>query len=452
MQTLWSFAQLALLLPWILTTSAQTIPKPVLMHFIVGNAYPYTASDWSRDIALASSKGIDGFVLNVGVNEWQLSRVSDAYDAASSFSSTSNAPFKMAVSFDMGSLPCAALSDGDILRTYVNTFHEHESQLMVQGDAGERPLFLTFAGQGCMFGQNSVNEGWTMVLKDESLPAIHFLPSFFLDPGLYGGMSSADGAFSWDSAWPMGNYDITNNYDTAYRTYLNGRTYMAAVSPWFFTHYGANTYNKNFIYRADNWLLAERWELLIRDREIVDMVQIISWNDYGECHYMGPIEGAQPLSEAWTAGYDHQGWLDLQHYYITAYKTGSYPTIEGDRVFLWGRLYPARTQVLTDPVGVPYNFRFTEDFVWAVVLLTTDAQVTLSCIQEGDSDSDNGEESTTQNLSAGLSKLRLKLTYDCSPVAQITRNGEDVLRFAPEGFRFSTQPTAYNFNAFVAAS
>jgi hypothetical protein len=33
----------------------------------------------------------------------------------------------------------------------------------------------------------------------------------------------------------MGNYDITDEYDVEFRKLLKGRTYMAAVSPWFFT-------------------------------------------------------------------------------------------------------------------------------------------------------------------------------------------------------------------------
>ena len=32
-------------------------------------------------------------------------------------------------------------------------------------------------------------------------------------------------------------------------------------------------------------------------------------DDYGESHYIGPIEGAQPMSEAWVNGFDHQGNL-----------------------------------------------------------------------------------------------------------------------------------------------
>ena len=30
-------------------------------------------------------------------------------------------------------------------------------------------------------------------------------------------------------------------------------------------------------------------------------------DDYGESHYIGPIEGAQPMSESWVNGFSHQG-------------------------------------------------------------------------------------------------------------------------------------------------
>jgi Glycosyl hydrolase family 71 len=72
-------------------------------------------------------------------------------------------------------------------------------------------------------------------------------------------------------------------------------------------HYGADSFNKNFIYRADDWLFAERWDLLINNRQSIDIAQVVTWNDYGESHYVGPIERDQPRSEAWTNGFDHQG-------------------------------------------------------------------------------------------------------------------------------------------------
>ena len=41
------------------------------------------------------------------------------------------------------------------------------------------------------------------------------------------------------------------------------------------------------------------------NRPSVDIVQVLTWNDYGESHYVGPIEGAQPNSQAWVNGFEH---------------------------------------------------------------------------------------------------------------------------------------------------
>lgn len=53
---------------------------------------------------------------------------------------------------------------------------------------------------------------------------------------------------------------------------------MSSVSPWFYTHYGPDSFNKNWIFRADDWLYNTRWEQLVGARDKVDIVQIISWN------------------------------------------------------------------------------------------------------------------------------------------------------------------------------
>ena len=144
----------------------------------------------------------------------------------------------------------------------------------------------------------------------------------------------------WNSAWPIGDSDINADPDNAYVSNLGGRTYMAGVSPWFFTvslpfpllppflyshmltlipmqHYGPDTYAKNFIYRADDWLPSERFELLIHNRHSVALTQLITWNDYGESHYVGPIHGAQPDSQKWVDGFDHTGaYLQLVRLWV----------------------------------------------------------------------------------------------------------------------------------------
>jgi glucan endo-1,3-alpha-glucosidase len=105
------------------------------------------------------------------------------------------------------------------------------------------------------------------------------------------------------------------------------KVYMGAASAWFFTHYSPQTFNKNvstgedpqilyqqlthfqykFIFLADDHLYSRRWEAIIAARDQFDLIEIPTWNDYGESHYIGPIEGSQPNSQAWVDGFDHTG-------------------------------------------------------------------------------------------------------------------------------------------------
>lgn len=64
-------------------------------------------------------------------------------------------------------------------------------------------------------------------------------------------------------------------------------TDCVAASAWFFTHFGGEvSYSKNWVFPSD-LLWYNRW------REILQLgprfVEIITWNDYGESHYIGPL-------------------------------------------------------------------------------------------------------------------------------------------------------------------
>jgi glucan endo-1,3-alpha-glucosidase len=91
-------------------------------------------------------------------------------------------------------------------------------------------------------------------------------------------MTWIDGMLNWDSGWPMGGSNLDTSSDTRYINNLGGKTYMPAVSPCFFTYYGPNSWNKNWLYRSDNWLLATRWEKIISMRSQSDMVEVLTWN------------------------------------------------------------------------------------------------------------------------------------------------------------------------------
>jgi glucan endo-1,3-alpha-glucosidase len=163
----------------------------VITHFMVGFTFSYTVTEWANDIALASSKGLDALVLNIGIDSWQPARVADAFTAAANAGST----FKIGFSFDMTSLSCSSAGDVAVLQNYINTYNSHPNVLQYDN----KILITTFAGESCTFGQGSVDAGWNFALKTGSLPAVYFIPSFFVAPDTFPTYTSTDGQFNVSS-------------------------------------------------------------------------------------------------------------------------------------------------------------------------------------------------------------------------------------------------------------
>ncbi|KAH7885391.1 glycoside hydrolase family 71 protein [Phlebopus sp. FC_14] len=442
--------------------------KYVVAHFIVGNSYPYTVENWKSDILLAHESGLDAFALNVGSDSWQPQQVANAYEAAQQ----SGTGFKLFMSFDMSSMSCSTADDATTLRSYITTYASHPNQFLYN----DRVFASTFSGESCAFGQGSASSGWSsqFIQQLSGANTVYFVPSFFVDPSSFQTFEGViNGMFNWNSGWPtqvttsfagtftslvaelLGSVSVPNplsslvgatatdqQYINALNSMSTEHTYMAAVSPWFFTHYSPQTYNKNWIYLSDDHLFAQRWESLMGMRDQVDIVQVLTWNDYGESHYIGPIEGAQPNSQAWVDGFDHTGWLNLTLYYATAFKTGSYPTVTKDQIIMWSRPHPALATA-PDPVGQPANFQITQDKVWAVVMATSPANVTVST---------SSTQSQTFSVAAGLTKLSVGIQAGGFMRATLQRNGQTAIDLQPQNFTFNPNPPSYNFNAFVTAS
>ncbi|KAF8627473.1 hypothetical protein AX17_006285 [Amanita inopinata Kibby_2008] len=220
--------------------------------------------------------------------------------------------------------------------------------------------------------------------------------------------------------------------------------YMAAASPWFFTHYGPDSYDKNFIYVSDQHLYIKRWESLIAARDQVDIVQILTWNDYGESDYIGPVKGAQPNSEAWVNGLDHTAWLHMTRYYALAFKTGSYPPVETDQLYMWARTHAAQAQATDDPVGCPTNSELAQDAVWVVVMATEPSTVLLC------TDPNRFKDQKTFDVPAGITRLSVPIAPGGVMHGVITRGNQTIVELHPQEFVFQGSPSRYNFNAFVA--
>jgi len=172
-------------------------------------------------------------------------------------------------------MPCSSPDHAHALRDYITRYADHPNQLRYNGHV----FVSTFAGGSCTFGSGSSVQGWKTQFVDQLTGnnKVHFVPAFFDTFEQFGNV--IDGIYNWNSGWPVeltaekvsnllkplgesladahrfdspalsdlvGSIQPDRVYLGGLKDMVNGaNTYMAAVSPWFFTHYGADSYNKN---------------------------------------------------------------------------------------------------------------------------------------------------------------------------------------------------------------
>lgn len=132
-----------------------------------------------------------------------------------------------------------------------------------------------------------------------------------------------NGAFNWQ-AWPkeeQGKIIVPTTDDDIYiqGAHSAGKTFMMGVSPLQFKNMDSN----------NNWYLRGEQNLEYRLGQVLslqpDFIELITWNDAGESHYMGnswpePIAGS--TIPAYTDGYDHTAYKEILPAFFKAYKAG----------------------------------------------------------------------------------------------------------------------------------
>ncbi|KAE8145952.1 glycosyl hydrolase family 71-domain-containing protein [Aspergillus avenaceus] len=320
----------------------QAVPVPsdshnVFAHFIVGNAYYMTPDQWESDIVEAQKAHIDGFALNVGPQDHHTDRaLQAAYDAAEKVGN-----FSLFVSFDYAT---GGPWPADRVITIINTYKNRKAQFHFKG----KPLVSTFEG-------TSNSGDWANI---KAATGCFFIPCWTsMGPsGIRNVLNDIDGAFSWD-AWPTGAEDMKTDSDVAWMSALQGKPYMMPVAPWFYTN--LPQWNKNWLWRGDD-LWHYRWKQVIELQP--PLVQILSWNDYGETHYIGPIyeAGVPEGASRYIANHPHDAWRKLLPHYIDGYRRNiargnpvvtasmpfyhqKYPIEFKDKIVYWYRLNPGQS-------------------------------------------------------------------------------------------------------------
>ncbi|KAI8196540.1 Mutanase [Colletotrichum sp. SAR 10_65] len=314
----------------VLASACHVQAKAVFAHFMVGNTGRYSTATWRDDIRLAQEAHIDGFALNIAYGERM-----NAGSLENVFEVASEMGFKLIFSFDYaGGGPWPKDDVLNLLKKYATRpeYFKHSD---------ETPLVSTFEGP-------EQAADWVDIKR--SFPCF-FMPDWSSKGAkraaeLAGGV--ADGLFNW-AAWPWGNTNMDTYVDASYYQYLRvdentSKPYMMPASPWFYTNLPG--YEKNWLWRGDD-LWHDRWIQIVYNQP--DYVEIISWNDYGESHHIGPLRpnamdafvtGRAPFNFA--RDMPHDGWRMTLPFWIDYYKNGK-ATVTQEGIMGWFRTTPAAT-------------------------------------------------------------------------------------------------------------
>ncbi|KAI3401413.1 hypothetical protein diail_11497 [Diaporthe ilicicola] len=400
-----------------------------------------SAADYDADMQQAKDLGIDAFALNIGTDEFTSTQLGYAYESAA------NNDMKVFISFDFNWFSPAddASEVGQMIATYSNK----PAQLRVDG----KVFASSFAGDGLDVS----------AVKRAAGMDIFFAPNF--TPGGTPDAENISGALNW-IAWPNNGANKAPtpdrrvsvvDGDDKYHSWLAGlKSYIAPISPWFSTHYGAEvSYSKNFVFPSD-LLWYTRWnEVLERSPPFVE---IITWNDYGESHYIGPLSSNHEDDGAskWVNDMPHDGWRDLARPFIAAYKAGSKSVneyIEDDKIVYWYRPTPRTLNCdSTDNTmkpgnndsgnyfnGKPNGWEDMEDSVFVVSLLKSAGSIAVT----------SGQNTKTFNAPAGASSFQVDMGVGQQKFS-LTRDSKQILSGTSLKDITETCPCGlYNFNAYV---
>ncbi|EPS30272.1 putative alpha-1,3-glucanase [Penicillium oxalicum 114-2] len=422
------------------TPGAGTTDRMVFAHFMMGiTSNRLNASDYDGDMQQAKAAGIDAFALNIGTDPFTDTQLDLAYESAA------NNDMKVFISFDFN---WWKTSDAGAVGAKTKQYADHPAQLKVDG----KVFVSSFAGDGLDVG----------ALRAAVGQEIFFAPNF--QPA-QSNFDDLDAALNW-MAWPSNGENkapTVNRHvsvvqgDQAYIDALKGKPYIAPISPWFSTHFGSEvSYSKNWVFPSD-LLWYNRWrDILAKGPRFVE---IITWNDYGESHYVGPLSSPHTDDGAskWVMDMPHTGWLDMAKPFIAAYKAGAtdaQPYVQEEKLVYWYR--PTKEGVNCDATdntmegtpnnstgnffaGRPNGYHTMADEVFVVAMLQSPAQVVVN----------SGGQTTTFDAPAGITAYKAPMGTGPQQFA-VARNGQNVLSgTSARDIGDTCNCGIYNFNAYV---
>ncbi|KAH9230227.1 glycoside hydrolase family 18 protein [Colletotrichum gloeosporioides 23] len=417
--------------------------KSVFAHFMVGNTETFDITKWRDNIALAQQAHIDAFALNIA-HGWKY----NDEQIANAFAAASAKGFQLFFSFDYagGDVPWPMAE----VKALIQKYSSSPAHFQYNG----KPFVSTFEGP-----DNA--DDWHSIKADTGCFFIPDWSSLGAGPALRAADGVADGLFNW-AAWPYGQRNMTTYIDASYNQLLGGKPYMMPVSPWFFTNLPG--YSKNWLWKSgDLWY--ERWKQVLSMDFEPEFLEIISWNDYGESHYIGPLDDTQ--YEAFDVGdapynyvknMPHDGWREHLPYLIDLYKTGT-ASFTKESMVTWFRTSLSDTCADGGTTGntasqlqLEYRARdLTPDRIYFSVLLASQAELRVSF---GGRDYSVKDWDYTPDGGVGVYHTSIPvLGTGGAWHAQIIRGGSTVIDYSvPQGISGDCSSGVTNWNPWVGSA
>jgi glucan endo-1,3-alpha-glucosidase len=343
-----------------LATQRRAINKPIVAHYMVGGI---NSTHTHQDIVDAQKLGLDGFALNFDqFADWSEATV------ASLFTHADDLGFKLFFSFDHAAGHLHSPAD------YTDYFNKYKSRDSYFRSLKNKPLVSTFGAE------DVTNEQWNTFRK--AVGDVLIVPGFYTiynpTKSFFSSRSALDGVFNWNS-WPSstdGKVAVSSAVDATFLSAAksNNKVFMMGMSPIQFKH----------LNKDNNWYRRGEQNLEYRMSQALalqpDIVQLQTWNDAGEGHYMGNIWPetltTAPEIAALTDAYDHTGYWAILKSFIKVWKNGDTDTknmvpTNGKRVqaAFWHHTLTVGatcTDALKKPTDIAKN---AEDAVSGVVLV-----------------------------------------------------------------------------------
>ncbi|KAK8035256.1 Glucan endo-alpha-glucosidase Agn1 [Apiospora rasikravindrae] len=322
-----------------------------------------------QDVIDAKNMGIAAFALNIGQPSagWATDAMSQLFKAAK------NNGFKLFFSMDLAQTK-DAYAYSDLLKQYAG----HDAYY--RAGPNKLPFLSTFSAQG-----TDANY-WTSFLGSFGQTKFYFVPNFDDTPNYFDNPSTwmnnwgkaVDGVFSWETAWPRNsntpsNVSSVQDENVLKAAHAKKKAYMMPLSTLQYKHWSGQHW-----YRPGEVNMPQRMTEILDMGDRADYVEIITWNDAGESHYIGTLrmEGIDKtmVEYANNDNYTHVAWQPVFTSFIYAFNNGLKASDmrppNGKQLVgsMWYRAIKKSASCKSDPQGRPSGAGAAQDAVnWAIV-------------------------------------------------------------------------------------